>query len=1097
MEEQSKTWIGVTSNISDAWTSLQADFMDKSGMFDALKEGAKEVKSFAESVDVERVIRFGEAATATALIVGGYTAALKLVNVASGTWGTLTAANTAKVIVFGNVVGGSTAKITASTVAMRGFAVASRALTFATPLAAIAALMYAMDDLNESYARLERIEAEREKASKGHLGHGMLIDLQYEAIVKKTDEAYAKMQGLENAYRKHTELGNTQYAAMYKKQAETAKTSYDAQLADYNAFINKYVIDTAAAIEAQKKEDAKKAELDAKYLDQRAKDEQALLDKIALLKTSGIERELKQLEHAYRDKKALYANDAEMLAKLTEASNAEAAAIRKKYADEDAKERADALRGLQEESARILQEYGDKIIKEYERQQELKKQANQKYFDYIQAQTNTRQSLLDQAESAIADPLDEATKKWQEMESVVQNIWDTEKMNKFYKAMGEDLEKVADVKAVEEIKLSDTISSQLGNSVADAIQGAFEGDFDFGQIAGSFANAIGTALIAQVVAAQAAAALAAGTLSAGAAAGLGVGAIGVGAILGGAFTSDGSFDKMQAEYFAKIDEQTADIVNTLNEQTKILAGFGDNLKALSVSLSSAQANFMRESNLNKGDPYGRDPFGLVGSSSLSDYLDRFSEYYRKVIYEPLMKGTVSMIGGFTKSTAEQLLSTEQKRIDYVINTYSSPTQSLGSASRASYQALVGDILEVNNSFKGLSESLKTVYDSVNDNYYANLELSNSYNILKKSSLFAKGINDSSFSESVFGIITELDNFDSSISELKDNLLSSDLKTQIKAIYELEKATGESFNNNASNALDYLDAIEMVGAAMASSQKNIKSFADSFKTETELLEDMRASLSYTEQTGARGEWIKQYNAWGRYIGTTFRITKIFEEVTPKIANTYEELQELFNNLQDGIGGLTDAELEFLEANKALIDANEATMRSLVEFADGLTALGSGTEESAFSLSMFFNALDGFAGAQDKSAAAEQIKQYANDSVEYFRQSAQSGADYRFNTAMVANAIRNLDAVEPANFGTIEAALITQSELDIANFTNFLGAQSPLLNAVNNIDFTDRNNDMSALIASMRELKKEVETLRKENTRLQERIVTNTQQTRYTP
>ncbi|MGE4510645.1 MAG: hypothetical protein AB7D43_06060 [Sulfurimonadaceae bacterium] len=130
------------------------------------------------------------------------------------------------------------------------------------------------------------------------------------------------------------------------------------------------------------KEKQKELKETKKLRDQYAKDEQAILDKIALLKASGMERELKQIELSYRDKFALYANDAEMLKKLTEASNMEAAAIRKKYADKDAKERA----ALKKQAQALFDPWGAEVEDINARFMSME-QAVQGIFDASQMQT--------------------------------------------------------------------------------------------------------------------------------------------------------------------------------------------------------------------------------------------------------------------------------------------------------------------------------------------------------------------------------------------------------------------------------------------------------------------------------------------------------------------------------------------------------------------------------------------------------------------------------------------------------------------------------------------------------------------------------------
>jgi len=129
-----------------------------------------------------------------------------------------------------------------------------------------------------------------------------------------------------------------------------------------------------------------------------------------------------------------------------------------------------------------------------------------------------------------------------------------------------------------------------------------------------------------------------------------------------------------------------------------------------------------------------------------------------------------------------------------------------------------------------------------------------------------------------GLSRELTNLELLMSKSSD-LISE----QTQKVAEFSDLTGRTFENGAKEALDYIDSIELVAEAMAISRENIKSFEDSFKTEQELAQDM--------------------------------LRKINPDL--KIANNIAELADSFNILKGGLGGLTDAELEFLEANKDLI------------------------------------------------------------------------------------------------------------------------------------------------------------------------------------
>jgi len=111
---------------------------------------------------------------------------------------------------------------------------------------------------------------------------------------------------------------------------------------------------------------------------------------------------------------------------------------------------------------------------------------------------------------------------------------------------------------------------------------------------------------------------------------------------------------------------------------------------------------------------------------------------------------------------------------------------------------------------------------------------------------------------------------------------ADMKAQVELIDELAEVTGQTFEDGAEDVLNYLDAIEAVSEAMITSNENIKTFEDSFKSDQELLADKAKKLGVSYATSSTG------------------------------------LDALFESLKGGIDGLNDEELDFLEANKSYVD-----------------------------------------------------------------------------------------------------------------------------------------------------------------------------------
>ncbi len=121
------------------------------------------------------------------------------------------------------------------------------------------------------------------------------------------------------------------------------------------------------------------------------------------------------------------------------------------------------------------------------------------------------------------------------------------------------------------------------------------------------------------------------------------------------------------------------------------------------------------------------------------------------------------------------------------------------------------------------------------------------------------------------------------------LLSKDTKNfvaQLEVVTEFSKITGKAFTDGAKGVINYIESIELVTQAMATSEKNKKSWLDSFKTENEITQDL------------------------------------FKQSREKMATDYEELQNLYMKLSSDKQGLDDNELNFLNANKSFLDKEKA-------------------------------------------------------------------------------------------------------------------------------------------------------------------------------
>lgn len=164
----------------------------------------------------------------------------------------------------------------------------------------------------------------------------------------------------------------------------------------------------------------------------------------------------------------------------------------------------------------------------------------------------------------------------------------------------------------------------------------------------------------------------------------------------------------------------------------------------------------------------------------------------------------------------------------------------------------------------------------------------------------------SFSEYLKGEIESIDALsDFFTGETFDLLVSQDpakLSKQLEKVRELEEKTGLTFEGGSREALNYLESIELVSEAMITSRDNIDSWRQRNETAGETLQ------------------------------------RLAEAAGQPIA-TMETLDNLFYKLAQDTDGLTDAELELLEAHEAYYDTLESVEDQVLSLADATDAVES--------------------------------------------------------------------------------------------------------------------------------------------------------------
>lgn len=300
-----------------------------------------------------------------------------------------------------------------------------------------------------------------------------------------------------------------------------------------------------------------------------------------------------------------------------------------------------------------------------------------------------------------------------------------------------------------------------------------------------------------------------------------------------------------------------------------------------------------------------------------------------------------------------------------------------------------DVIGTINNLKDTGKDLKETYDELTDSQkYANMDLMNAIkqvDTLRGERSFANYIED------------EIENITKLEKELTPDrislLLSEDIanmRAKVDLINYLSDQTGMAFENGAEDVLNYIDSIEAVSEMMTTSRDNIKSYLDSFKTSEQLLQDLADTLNL------------------------------------KVANSVDELNLLFNRLSSDTLGLTDAELELLEANKDYLESIKATRNSLIDNLSNFVKSinDSITKDTTFrefstSFNSMINAIK--LGSGDLSDIGNATIETAQSYLDTVARTAKSSAEIEFAKKIVANKFEGVINAKDITLGTINDTL----------------------------------------------------------------------------
>ena len=327
-----------------------------------------------------------------------------------------------------------------------------------------------------------------------------------------------------------------------------------------------------------------------------------------------------------------------------------------------------------------------------------------------------------------------------------------------------------------------------------------------------------------------------------------------------------------------LDFENTLITDRLDRQIELLEqlnlqGSAEKLKNISAGIqfdyeqSSARNTIRKKMEENLGAWQSKDQVSIFNSQQSDigykgDMIDYFMKDEPVKIWEDYANRTTGGINAWWS----QYMDVTQRQFEEMQNEF-----------QGSIADFIGSVIDSVQELEESGDKLKEIWDGVtNTSKYADIAIKKSFdkvNELRGNNSFADYIEEQI--ENIATLQNELspENINLLLSESKE-----DLRARIELVNQISEKTGMAFDKGAEDVLNYIDSIEAVSEMMTTSRDNIKSYLDSFKTSEQLLQDLADTLNL------------------------------------KVANSAEELNLLFNQLSSDIYGLTDAELELLEANK---------------------------------------------------------------------------------------------------------------------------------------------------------------------------------------
>lgn len=462
----------------------------------------------------------------------------------------------------------------------------------------------------------------------------------------------------------------------------------------------------------------------------------------------------------------------------------------------------------------------------------------------------------------------------------------------------------------------DTLNSSISNALVDALTG---GD----------AMAAVEALVASMSASMIQSGV--GTLATGDASGLiGIGAgVALSAIGGGLFGSSDSGPTWAERELDRIAEELERQTDILESNQALARALNQTGSAILSGLEMAGDTFVAA--MESANIEFDEMFGLALGTYMDDDISGWSEGFTGKLKDYLSNLGVSQ-EDINSAFAESPLGggdlLDMGAAQDLINTANDGASAFemlqaafdaGIISAEQYQPLLDDITLANEAYAtallenrdtvlSIAQSMSDLYEGITgEDLLGDQMLSDAQ---AQVSELMQNAGFDSFTDYIADLAMSAYEYGSQIEELSDQLQSEDPADQADAVAALSELTGVYFESTE-DALNYMDAITLVGEAMVTSAANIATWQQRNESALETTQRLFSEMFPLDDTTLRS----------------------LSEGT-QIAQTQEELDALFELLANDMDGLTDAELELLEANQAYIDQMEENTNSMLSWLDSL-------------------------------------------------------------------------------------------------------------------------------------------------------------------